>query len=219
MSFSPLPPTFKEDLAQLASRGVLELGSGDGRFTALLRDAGVEPWTLDRAGPRLGSRPRIRGDALQPPLSARFGLVVAANLMRHLWPRIREHGPLAWGDLVEPGGKLWVFEDEPTVQPASARHYRELQEFLAAVAPGGRGPLLRLASFRRARERWAWSGRWRDGSAWNRWPVDTARVLELLGNSGDDSGSGRGCLASAIRADGLTYGRYWWANWRRDDSG
>ena len=36
---------------------------------------------------------------LEPPLRRRFSLVVAANLVRHLWPRVRDPGPVAWRDL------------------------------------------------------------------------------------------------------------------------
>jgi len=219
MPFTPLPATFVEDLRpfgplRAGCHEVLELGSGDGLFADLLRREGVEPVTLDRRRRATGAAPVICGDALEPPLRARFRVVVAANLLRHLWPRVRANGPRRWRDLVAPDGCLWIFEDEPLANPPAARHYRDLQALLAGLDPRTRGPLLASGEFRRQRCRWDWTGRWRDGTAVNHWPLSAPRIVEFLsaGLTGADGDAAR--LVAAIGRDGVTCGRYWWSRWQ-----
>lgn len=213
MPFSPLPATFIDDLHRLAPLGVVELGSGSGLFTELLREQGVEPVTVDRATAAVDVRPTVRGDAIDPPLRGRFGLVVAANLVRHVWVEIRRGGPTAWQRLLAPAGCLWIFEDEPLDSPPPARHYRDLQTFLAALDPDVRQPLLAARCFREQCHQWAWSGRWRDGSATNNWPTDADQVIAMLdaGNPIPDMPADH--LRTAIAEDGISYGSFWWARW------
>jgi len=218
MPFSPLPATFLDDLRRLAPAGVLELGSGDGRLTALLRATGARPWTLDRAGPLAGARPHVRADALQPPLRGRFGLVVAGNLVRHLWPRIRDAGPTTWRGLVAPGGALWILEDEPMLEPAPAAHYARLQELLARLQPGQHGPLLPRRRFAHASARWTWPGRWELGEQANTWPQDRDRVVAWLGSGDPAAGGEVARLQDAIARDGLACGRMWWARWTPEEA-
>jgi hypothetical protein len=214
MPFCPLPATFRDDLRACGAGEVLELGSGDGRMTALLAEHGPAPWTLDRAGPMSGARPAIRGDALQPPLRARFRVVVAANLVRHLWRRIRGSGPRAWPALVRPDGALWILEDDPELASAAGRNYLALQDLLARLAPGGRGPLLSLAEFRAARRRWNWPGQWQDARQSNGWVLDREAILAWLDEGRPRAGGEVARLRDAIAAEGIACERSWSACWR-----
>jgi hypothetical protein len=213
MPFCPLPATFLEDLARAGPSGVLELGSGEGGLTALLHAAGCRPWTLDRAAPPLGARPHVRGDALQPPLRGRFGVVVAANLLRHLWPRVAGAGPRAWSSLVAPGGALWILEDEPALDEPAGANYAALQDLLGRLVPG-RQPLLPLASFRSTRRGWGWPGTWRDGRQPNRWALDAGRVAAWLDAGSPAPGGEVARLRAALDHDGIACVRSWWACWR-----
>ncbi len=214
MPFCPLPTTFLDDLARAGERGVLELGSGDGGFTRLLRERGADVVTLDRR--RSGAM--VVGDALAPPVRAgSFPMVVAANLLRHLWRRVdAEHGPLAWRDLVAPGGCLYILEDEPVKAPRAARNYRDLQAFLSGLHELQRGPLLSCRTFAAARRRWRWPGAWRDGMAPNAWSADPAAVIALLSGERVENGSVADRLRRAIERDGLHYGSFWWSCWREE---
>jgi hypothetical protein len=214
MPFTPLPATFIADLAGSGPLEVVELGSGDGAFTALIREAGVEPLTLDRGAAAMGIRARIRADALRPPLRRRFPVVVAANLLRHLWREVADQGPVAWRGLVAPAGALWIFEDEPLAEPAPSRHYRDLQGLLARLDPLHRGPLLSRQRFAARRRIWNWPGAWSGSSEANRWPTNPEAVLAWLGDGVREAGGEADQLARAIRRDGLDYGRYWWARWQ-----
>lgn len=214
MPFYPLPAIFLEDLSLARPSSLLELGSGDGTFTAELRRHGVEPVTIDRRDSAAGAVASIRGDALKPPLRGHFSLVVVANLLRHLWPRLRREGPRYWCDLVAPGGSLWIFEDEPLAEPAPARNYRDLQDFLARLDPRLRQPLLASTTFRQQRRRWRWPGRWQDGDQENRWPLAADSVTGWLAAGVREAGGEADRLATAIARDGLACGRYWWARWQ-----
>jgi len=214
MPFTPLPATFTAELARAAPLAVLELGSGDGAFTAVLRELGAEAVTLDRGPAVAGVRAMVRGDVLRPPLRASFAVVVAANLLRHVWTEVAAAGPTAWRDLVAPGGALWILEDEPVDTPPAARHYRDLQGLLARMLPEQRGPLLARRRFEARRRGWSWRGAWSSGDAENRWPGDPAAVLAWLDSGAVEPGSEVDRLARAIRSDGLSYGRYWWSCWR-----
>ncbi len=220
MPFFPLPRTFLDDLGSLAwsdarRMPVLELGCGDGAFTALLRERGIDVVTLDRRRPAAGTVAQVVGDALRPPVrEGTCALVVAANLLRQVWPQVRGgRGPLAWSLLPAAGHALYLFEDEPAGEPASARNYRDLQGFLAQLAGVGREPLLAAATFRDARESWGWGGHWLDGQATNTWPADPDRILRWLAGRRRQPGGEADRLCRAIAAEGLSYGSYWWARW------
>ncbi len=217
MPFTPLPAIFLEDLRRLATRGVLELGSGDGSFSRLLAAQGVVPWTLDRRSRRAGAVAAVRGDALRPPFKAGFGIVVAANLLRQVWPLVRAEGPGAWASLVAPGGCLWIFEDEPLAGPPAARHYRDLQDFLARMNEGRRRPLLASAVFERQRAHWRWPGSWRGGEQPNAWPLVPDAVIAMLAAGDPRPGGEAARLIADIARDGLACGRYWWVRWQSQE--
>jgi SAM-dependent methyltransferase len=217
MPFCPLPTTFLDDLTRAGERGVLELGSADGGFTRLLRERGAKVVTLDRRR----SAAAVVADALAPPFRpGTFAMVVAANLLRHLWRWLDPTcGPTAWRDLLAPGGSLYVFEDEPASAPCAARNFRDLQTFLAGVHELQRGPLLPSGTFAAARRRWRWPGAWQDGRAPNAWPADPQAVLALLAGERLEAGAPADRLRQAIARDGLSYGSYWWTRWREEGPG
>ncbi|MBD3221795.1 hypothetical protein GF314_11195 [bacterium] len=217
MPFCPLPATFSDDLATRGPTGVLELGAGEGAFARVLAGHGVEAWTLDRRGPRLGVRPDVVADALAPPFGPTFGVVVAANLLRQVWEDVAATGPVAWRSLLAPGGVIWVLEDEPAEAPPAARNYRDYQRLLARLQPGSRGALLAAERFEAARRRWDWPGRWEQGASENRWPADRDAVVELLASGDPEPGGEVAGLLASIRRSGLSYGRYWWARWQAED--
>lgn len=215
MSFSPLPATFLDDLRWARGRTVVELGCGDGRFTAVLRRHGARPVGLDRRRPAAGSAAAVVADARRLPLrEGSVALLVAANLLRQLWPLPgRAAVPADWQRCLAPGGRLWVFEDEPTARPASARNYRDLQAFLARLDVWSRRPLLARAEFLRCLGGGPAADRWRcDAAANAERPGDLGPLLAGL-ESGGDEGEGRR-LAAAIRRHGLAYGDFWWARWQ-----
>ncbi|MFO7653146.1 MAG: class I SAM-dependent methyltransferase [Candidatus Krumholzibacteriia bacterium] len=203
---------FLDDLHAVRHGRVTELGCGDGRLAALLRERGVRPLLLDRRRPWQGTSAEVVADACRPPLRAGgWNLVLAASLLRHVHrPRPGEPVPRPWADLVAPGGSLWVFEDEPLSRPRPARNYRDLQGFLSRVV-AGRRPLLSRREFAAACR--DGRGTWRLGSQENRWPVDTAAVLQLLRGTGPVSAGEAERLCTAIASHGLSYGRFWWARW------
>jgi len=196
--------------------GVLELGSGDGTFTSVLYDQGADPLTLDRGAAAMGIRARIRGDALAPPLRCRFPVVVAANLLRHLWPEVGGEGPGVWRELVAPGGSLWILEDEPGKTPDPVRNYRDLQSLLARLDPTARGPLLARHRFEARSETWNWGGAWSGGEVVNEWSVTAGDIAAWLESGVTEAGGEVDRLARAIRRGGLGYGRYWWARWQSE---
>lgn len=219
MSFAPLPTILSRILADLdpARARVLELGSGDGRFSAEIRRTGVSVMGMDHALPGLGADAVLAGDALAPPVrQGSCDLVLAANLVRHLRPA---HPALdflaAWRDLVAPGGWLFILEDEPTPRPRGAVRYRQLQDFLARVMPSGRGPLIGLGAFRDTLSGHGLAEGWTFGGAVNRYPLDAGPVVDMLRGADLDPDGQAARLAADIAKDGLDPGRYWWAAHQR----
>ncbi len=217
MSYTPLPEIFLEDLKRSGPGAGVELGCGEGRFTRLLTAAGARPVCLDRRAAWAGTIADVVADARSLPLrEASVSLLVAAGLLRHLWPLPGGLAcPTDWIRCLAPGGALWIFEDEPLSHPPAARHFRDAMAFLARVAPDVRRPLLPLATFRR---RWRANapGQWRHGCAMNEFAPDDVEVLASLleGEHGSTDSPGAR-LAAAIRRDGLSYGHYWWARLER----
>lgn len=214
MPFAPLPATFLDDLDRCGAGRVVEIGCGDGAVTALLAGLGCEPVTVDRVGPPM-ARPMVIGDALSLPFR-RVRMLLVANLLRHLWPRLPVVGPATWADLIEPGGCIWIFEDEPVTEPAGAANYGRLQALLARFDPAGRGQLLSQLEFKRARCGWNWGGRWLDGQARNRWPAQAEEVIGMLAPSTGPANGPVAELVADLRRDGLDYGRFWWSRWGRE---
>jgi len=214
MPFSPLPGIFTEDLDRLGATGVLELGSGHGAFTDVLRELGQRPWTIDHAGPWRGVRPDVVCDAIRPGVRGPFGMVVAANLLRHVWTTVSHEGPVVWADLLSPGGTLWILEDEPLRAPASADNYRRLQNLLAELQPGEHEALLPAVTFETACRGWNWPGSWQFGTQPNGWPADVDRVLSMLAGGDPAPGSEVAELMDSIVRSGVSYGHCWWARWQ-----
>lgn len=214
MSFTPLPKTFTDICNNPDSPfpQIMELGCGDGRFQEVLTGMGISCWGLDHIGPDRGSVADVVGDVLTPPVAAgSLDLLLAANLLRHLVPADTTLGFLArWLELLKPGGSLFIFEDEPSDVPASAAHYRDLQEFLCRLMPESRGPLLALDEFKARVSALGSQVCWDFGLVRNRQSIDAAVVLEFLGRGEQEKGdSGR--LMRAIGRDGLDPGFFWWA--------
>lgn len=219
MSFSPLPAIFLEDLALIAGRPAVEVGCGDGRFSAVLQTHGVRPWRFDRRAPRRGTIAQVAAEARALPLAdGSVALLVAANLLRHLWSaRGGEALPEAWHRCLAPDGRLWIFEDEPVSRPPAARHYRDAMTLLARLDPQGRRPLLSLGQFLGRLDAAGRRNGWQHGMAGNEMTIDAPEALAvLLAGEGGDTRAPGARLAAAIRRDGLSYGPYWWARWTRE---
>jgi SAM-dependent methyltransferase len=216
MPFTPLPKTFLEDLRRHRAGLVVDLGCGQGDFGRLLQAEGVRPLGIDRRRPGSGTVADLVADAVDLPLGRhRVDLLVAANLLRQLWPLPGGAAvPERWQDCLAPGGRLYILEDEPVANPAPARNYRDLQDFLARLNPWGRGPLLPLAEFRQACDRCPRpGGRWQVGLQENEWPVDPAPVASLLRTPDGDAAPEAQRILAAIEKTGLSYGTFWWARW------
>jgi SAM-dependent methyltransferase len=214
MPFRPLPKSFTDLLSRLDPEldAVLDLGSGDGGFAALLAARGLRPWRLDRCGGPEAA-PDIVADARRPPIRPdSLALVVASNLVRHLVPR-RELGTwvVRWRRLLKPGGSLYVFEDEPGTDTPARRNFRDLQDFLARLMPETRGPLLAAERFAALTAERIPAADWTWGSEANETAIDAGAVMRMLGAG---VGAGRGPVAGLVRRigrDGVAPGRYWWA--------
>jgi hypothetical protein len=238
MPFSPLPKTLLEDLHQRRQGCVVEVGCGDGGLSRLLEAEGARPWRVDRRHPDTGSVADLVADVCDLPLiPRRVDLLVAGNLLRHLWPLGGAAAvPGDWQDCLAPGGCLYILEDEPVAQPAAARNYRRLQDFLARLLPETRRPLLSRSTFLAALTAVGSEvGEWSLGVETNHWPADPQAALSMLrgesvpGRSADlpdatpaAGGRLRGeaqRLVEAIEKHGLSYGPYWWARWRPEVTG
>jgi len=216
MSFCPLPKIFLDDLTHLADRPAIEVGCGDGRFSSVLAAHGARPWRLDRIPPRRGTIADAVADARALPLrDGSVALLVAANLLRHLWPaRGPAAVPEAWRRCLAPDGRLWIFEDEPVSSPPVARHYREAMTLLARLDPGRRRALLPLGRFLARLDAGGRREGWRHGMAANEAVVAAPEALaRLVGGQGGGPAAPGPRLAAAIRRDGISYGPYWWARW------
>ncbi len=225
MSFFPLPTTLLEDLARFRGEPIVELGCGDGCFSAVLAAAGASLWRMDRRPPWAGSAADLVADArLLPFPTGGIGLLICANLLHQLWPPggVRPV-PDEWRRCLRPGGVLFLLEDEPTQSTPAAHNYMELQAFLARVAPQLRRPLLPRGRFlKRLRVAGELEG-WRHGQARNDYTADAGAVASWLRGSAGTGAAGPGRqapggnegvrLAEALERDGLGYGDYWWARW------
>lgn len=220
MSFTPLPTSLTGILAELdpGRARVLDLGCGDGRFSAEVAKFSISAIGLDRALPGGGTTAQLVGDALAPPVRpASCDLILAGNLVRHLLPAHPHLEFLArWLDLLKPGGYLFIAEDEPGRQPKGAVRYRQLQTFLARVMPLGRGPLIGLAEFRHISLPVQTGATWSFGGERNSYSLDAEAAAAMLSGSDMDPEGEAAVLAAGIRKDGLDPGRFWWALARRD---
>ena len=215
MPFRPLPKTFVDHLNLLDPRQdiVLELGSGEGQFGALLAPFAVPVVGLDRS--RFGLEDGdVVGDARRVPVrSGSVAIVVAPNLVRHLAPR-RELGQwvASWRALLKPGGRLYVFEDAPTGDAPAHRNFRDLQAFLARLLPESRGALLPRSRFRELVAEALPGAEWSWGEQANDSRIDAGEVMRMLGAG---QGAADGPVAGMIRRigrDGVAPGRYWWGS-------
>jgi len=215
MSFTPLPTSFIDHLSRLDADTdtVLELGSGEGRFSRRIAELAGGCLRLERRHPATGVVCDLVGDARFPPVRVgSVAVVVAANLVRHLAPRHRLGDWIAmWRRLLRPGGALFVLEDDPDPAVAAERNFRDLQTFLARLLPESRGSLLSWDRFRQLVGAEVGANGWTFGHDQNRELIDAAAVVRLI-----DGGRGRltgaeAALSRAISAEGITPGRYWWA--------
>lgn len=216
MPFDPVPETITELCRGApASWRAVELGCGDGALLHRLRSLGAWCAGLDSAPPQLAAAVTVRGDARRPPLRRTcLDLLLAPNLVHHLMVADPRCGFLeSWLETLRPGGSLFVLEDEPTPEAAAA-NYRDLQAFLARLAPDRRGPLVALDAFRHALPRQLAARVVDGGAARNRWPLDAEAALAMLEGGRPQPGSEAARLAAAIRGHGLACGRMWWLQLR-----
>ena len=220
MSFSPLPEIFLEHLDKCpgSSARFLDLGCGDGSFFTPLLPLEAEVFGLDRVGPDVGSSAQVVGDARRLPLRRQsLDLVVAANLFRHILPGDPRAGFLVdWQGLLRSGGALFLFEDEPSGFPPGVRNYRQVQDFLLRLMPGGRGPLLARAGFEQLMDKGFVGADWVLGSSRNELEPDLDAVRDLLSGCGGTPEGEVSRLLRDLEQDGLAYGDFWWACWRAD---
>ncbi len=214
MAFSPLPTRFTDILADLDPdcSTVLELGSGEGHFQALVAGQGQTCLGMDIRQPLSSTGCDLVGDARRPPLKpGSVSVLVAANLVRHLVPRHKLGQYVAsWRALLKPGGSLFIFEDEPSQATRPERNFRDLQAFLAQLMPESRGPLMPLKRFQQLVTVEPADG-WSFGQQFNHETIDAAAVVEFL-SGGDGVASGLvGGLIKSIGRDGLAPGHFWWA--------
>lgn len=213
MSIAPLPAPLIDRLDR-AGR-VLDLGCGETTLLDGGKRDGALYVALDRRGPTFGSVANLVADALQPPFRREsFDLVVAAQLFRHIGEPGGAAGILScWQDLVKPGGALYLFEDEPDLADPACANYVALQAFLARLLPERRRPLLPRSRFEAIIGATDRATGWTLGSAANELKPDPAAVLAMLQGAARDEGGEAARLGRRIAADGLSYGRFWWACW------
>ncbi len=219
MSFYPLPAMFLTDLAHPSTGFVVELGSGDGRFSAVLRDVGADVLSVDRYIATDGvSGPKVVADATRPPFR-RVRILVVANLLRHLWDRDAVDRLVAdWINCLVPGGCLYIFEDEPATTSGPADNYRRVQDLLARIVPWRRG-LLSRACFQTQLKRSTLAPGWTSGLQTNQFPSpDPSVVISLLRtDEGTQVPDVRG-LVDKVTDEGIDYGDYWWTRYERESA-
>ncbi|MDX2474203.1 MAG: methyltransferase domain-containing protein [Candidatus Krumholzibacteria bacterium] len=215
MPFRPLPTTFTDQLSKLnpETDTVLELGSGEGHFKALVEAQGLHCLGLDLRHPVGGVVSDVVGDARRAPIRpGSLKILVAANLVRHIAPRQRlGEFVLAWRRLLKPDGQLFIFEDEPSQAPPAERNFRDLQAFLAQMMPESRGPLMSLERFRQTVGAEAKREGWNFGFQRNEETLNATEVMRFLSAG---AGAQVGAVAKLVRAigrDGLDPGQFWWA--------
>ncbi len=223
LSFSPLPPAFQlflRNLKKLNDAQVLDLGSGQGGFASLFAGGPVLLWQLDRLPAEVGVLASIRGDALNPPIKSQsLDGLLAGNLVHHLIAQEPEAGFLGlWFNLLKPGGRIFLFEDEPQKGTPAENNYKDLQTFLARLMPTYRGALLSLQDFLELAAIKKPEIKWESGLVHNQNDPDAGQVCAMLKGDGRGAfGGGQGeVLAKAIEEQGLSYGTYWWATAQKE---
>ncbi len=221
MSFSPWPAefvTFLQDLQSRKDPRILDLGSGQGDFSFLLKDFNLQIWGLDRLPKVAGVVADLQADALDPPiLPGSLDCLLAGNLVRHLLTQNKSGSFLSrWLELLRPGGCLFLFEDEPGESIESEKNYFLLQAFLSQVMPATRGPLLSRKKFCDVVSGITPQQAWNTGFVENTEKPDSVAVISMLkGGANEIPASGPvGRLVSDIENHGLSYGSYWWAQAR-----
>jgi len=213
MSFSPLPRTLIADLTRPGGGPVVDLGCGDGRFGAKLRAHAAHVVGLD-----LSRAPHVRADVvadlMRPPVApGRCGVVVAANVLRHLpEPAV---ALARWREALRPDGRLWILEDEPAVGDGPGALYRDLQEWLRRRGPAGRGPLLARAACEgivAGQPGWRW-GRFQNRESLR----DPAALHRLLAGAAAGGDAEAAALAARLAGEPFSYGDAWWARWCREE--
>jgi SAM-dependent methyltransferase len=140
MSFWPFPKSILGELRAGLDLGPgLELGAGGGQLRSRLESVGISLLALDRTAPA-----DVLGDVRHLPLrNATAGVLVLANLLRHLDPPGRRACMTECSRALVPGGRLLLLEDDPVARCAAEANYREALGLLAAADPG-RGTVLDL---------------------------------------------------------------------------
>jgi SAM-dependent methyltransferase len=219
LSFSPLPVEFlefSEKLKEISNAPILDLGSGQGGFASFFADSSLHIWELDRLPRESGVCAHVRGDALKPPiLPSSLHCLLAGNLVRHLIVQDKSAKFLSsWLELLKPGGRVFIFEDEPQTHDPAVKNFKDLQSFLAQVMPITRGPLLAREQFLELAGEVTPGTKWESGVLINKNRPDASSVCDMLMGDGDehDANGAAGRLIEAINQDGLSYGSYWWAS-------
>jgi len=219
MSFYPLPTVLLTDLAQPSVGLVVELGSGDGWFSAVLRDAGADVLAVDRMPATGGvSGPDVVADATRLPFRS-VDILVVANLLRHLWDLDTADRLLTgWINCLAPGGRLYIFEDEPAKISGPADNYRRVQDLLARIVPWRRG-LLSRDRFETQLARIPVAPGWTSGLKANQFQSpDPSVVISLLRTGeGTQAPEVKG-LVDKVTEDGIGYGDYWWSRYERESA-
>jgi SAM-dependent methyltransferase len=132
MSFWPFPKKLLDELRSGLVTGTgIDLGSGDGELAARLRAEEIGLLTCDRTAPA-----SIRLDARHVPFgTGSLGVVLAANLLRHLDTQERANVVRQCAESLAPGGRLVLLEDLPKGRNESEENYRRVLELLAAADP------------------------------------------------------------------------------------
>ncbi len=216
VAFLPLPSPLADLLPELAAGSspvVVDLGCGDGGLACLLAPFGLGVQGLDLFPPAVGTAANLVGNALQPPLqTGRVDLLLAGNVLRHLWG---QSGNLEfldrWRSLLKPGGHLYILEDEPGAEAPAEHNYQRVQEFLARLSGRERAPLLALEDFRKQVATGQGADDWTFGLQENDMRPDLTAVLEMLGGCGAAADGEVARLIASLKIHGLSYGCYWWA--------
>jgi hypothetical protein len=212
MSFTPLPGGLVSSLSRSTSQVVVELGSGDSKFSNLLKDY-TEVIQVD-LNLLVDSRfKQIKADARNIPFKIEsIDILIIPNLWRHLPDRVSllEY----WAQFLANDGSLFLFEDDTKVTSRAEDNYQDLQRLLFKVGPLWRGELIPLneAVDFISSSSTVWSA-WSFGRQHNSFPVHSLeRLLAQLSNLPDKPVD----LISSIYEYGLSYGYFWWAQYNKE---
>jgi len=211
MSFWPLETRITEELRTAQARGPLvEIGAGEGNFSARMNSLDLHPFLLDRAyPPHPAGYIALAADAAQLPFPTHsLQAVVMANLLRQLDTRTAGRTVDEVHRCLGDGGQVFVLEDHPKGKTPAERNYRHALQLLAEAQQDRAAATISPEGVRSLFKRRFGLPQW-ETILQNEEVVHTPRApIEWLFRSGYAPRQVE-ALARKVEEEGMSYGRYW----------